>query len=321
MKTSLSRCVAAVATTLAASAVSASCGSAFCTLMTDRYVQGTGDVHTGWSADLRLEAVAQTRLRSGTRDIDPSQVTGEEAIERRTRNLNAIATLDYGFDPRWSLSLRVPVVRRDHLHDLLDDQTGLVTGSEQWRFTRLGDVQVLARRAFPADDLQSAYAWFGGLKLPTGSTRVVNRDGSRAERALQPGSGTTDLVLGVAGRRALGGLDAAVGQVSYSAALDTREQFRPGDRFEASAGWSHAWTPILGSVLQLNLRWRGHDRGAQAEPANSGSTQLDLSPGLTFGVADGSTLYAYVQVPLYQKVTGIQLVPRIGFALGWTMDF
>ena len=83
-----------VATTalLATTAASASCGSAFCTLMTDRYAQGTGEPHVGWSADLRIESVLQSRLRSGTHDIDPSQVTDEEAIERHTRNLRRSPT-------------------------------------------------------------------------------------------------------------------------------------------------------------------------------------------------------------------------------------
>ena len=43
----------------------ASCGASACSLMTDRYAQGA-DVHPGWSADLRLEALTQKRLRSGT---------------------------------------------------------------------------------------------------------------------------------------------------------------------------------------------------------------------------------------------------------------
>src|SRR5437773_7801074 len=85
------------------SSASASCGSAFCTLMTDRYAQGTGEPHVGWSADLRIESVLQNRLRSGTHDIDPSQVTDEEAIERHTRNLNVVTTLGYGFDEHWSV--------------------------------------------------------------------------------------------------------------------------------------------------------------------------------------------------------------------------
>jgi hypothetical protein len=88
-----------------------------------------------------------------------------------------------------------------------------------------------------------------------------------------------------------------------------------------STGWSHAYSPSLGAVLQLNLRHRGRDSGAQAEPDNSGSTALDLSPGVTFGVGHASTMYAYVQLPVYQKVNGIQLVPRSALALGWTGDF
>jgi len=302
-------------------AAQASCGSAFCTLMTDRYAQGSGEPHLGWSADVRLEAVTQEQLRSGTTNLDASQVTGEEAIERHTKNLNLVTTLGYGIDADWSVSVRIPVVHRDHLHDLIDEQTGQASTPEQWRFTRVGDVQVLARRQFLGSGAATSYALFGGLKLPTGSTQVTNGDGSPAERALQPGSGTTDLVFGIAGRQAMGLTDALIGQASVSQALNSREEFKPGRRMELSAGWSHAYSQNLGTVLQLNLRQRARDSGAQSEPDNSGSTTVDLSPGITVGVGHASTLYAYVQVPLYQKVNGIQLVPHSALALGWTTDF
>jgi hypothetical protein len=169
--------------------------------------------------------------------------------------------------------------------------------------------------------LTTSFAGFGGLQLPTGSTKVVNADGSRAERSLQPGSGTTDLLIGGAFRRAIGVADALIGQVSLSAALNMREEFKPGTRVEASVGWSHAYAHDLGAVLQLNMRKRDHDSGNQAEPVNSGSTMVDLSPGITVGVGESSTLYAYVQVPVYQRVSGIQLVPRTSIAIGWTADF
>ena len=322
MRTNPSFRLGAAATLLATSSLaSASCGSAFCSLMTDRYAQGTGEPHVGWSADLRIESVNQSRLRQGTSNIDASQVTDEEAIERHTKNLNVVTTLTYGFDKAWSLSLRIPVVKRDHVHDLIDATTGQPSTREQWRFTKLGDVQVLARHQSLSDDVQTAWAWFGGLKLPSGSINVVNADGSRAERALQPGSGTTDIVLGFALRHAIGVSNALIGQASVTQALNKREEFRPGTRLEASLGWSHAFSERFGSVLQLNLRRRGHDTGAQAEPQNSGSTMLDLSPGLTVAVGQHSTLYGYLQLPLVQNVTGIQLVPRSGVALGWTADF
>jgi len=320
MKLSMKLC-AALLTAMGAFPALASCGSAFCTLMSDRYLQGSGDPHAGWSADLRVERVTQDRLRSGTTNIAASEVTGEEAIERHTRNTNVVTTLGYGFDESWSMSVRLPVVKRDHAHDLIDETTGLADTPERWNFTRLGDVQVLGRRQFAVDGGSTSFALFGGLKLPTGSIAVTNDDGSRAERALQPGTGTIDIVLGAAGRRALGLTDALIGQISVSAALNSREDFKPGARLEISGAWSHAYSHVVGSVLQLNLRQRAHDNGAQSEPDNSGSTAIDLSPGLTVAVGTGSTLYAYLQLPLYQKVRGIQLVQRQSLALGWTADF
>lgn len=299
----------------------ASCGSAFCTLMTDRYAQGAGAPPAGWSADVRLEWLTQDRLRSGTHDINPSQATNEEAIERHTRNVNVVTTLEHGLDSTWSVLLRVPVVHRDHLHDVVDEATGLPSTPESWRFTRLGDVQLLARHQSLSEDLSRALAWYGGLKLPTGSIDIVNADGTRAERALQPGSGTTDLVLGAAMRFALGGSDALIGQAGISAPLNSREQFRPGARIDVSAGWSHAFSPGWGGVLQVNLSHRQRDHGEQAEPVNSGSTTVNLSPGLTRAIGKASTFYAYAQLPVHQRVNGIQLVPRQSFALGVTTEF
>ncbi len=314
-------CAASILVMLAASPAIASCGSAFCTLMSDRYAQGAGEPHLGWSVDLRMESVSQQTLRSGTTTLSASQVTGEDAIERHTKNTNLLTTLSYGFDQHWSFALRIPVVKRDHLHTLIDKDSGLPGDDEQWRFTRVADVQAIARRQFVVNGGAASFALFGGLKLPTGSIDINNADGTRAERALQPGSGTTDVVFGVAARRALGLSDALIGQASVSQALNARENFKPGMRVEFSAGWSHAFSANIGSVVQLNLRHRKPDIGAQAEPANSGSTSVDVSPGITVSVGKASTLYAYLQVPVYQKVTGIQLVPRASFALGWTSDF
>lgn len=299
----------------------ASCGAATCSLMTDRFAQGSGEPHPGWSTDLRLEHVTQRRLRSGTRSLDASEVTGEEAIERRTSNLNLVSTLVYGIDRDWSLAASLPLVRRDHEHDLVDDQTGLPTTPERWRFTRLGDLQLTARRHWQFAGGDGAVAAFGGFKLPTGPFRVANSEGVRAERTLQPGTGTTDGMIGAALRRAVGPGDALFGQASLTQALNMREGFKPGMRVEVSAGWSHAYTRGLGAVLQLNLRHRAHDSGSQAEPDNSGSTTLDLSPGATIATGPASTLYAYVQLPAYQKVRGIQLVPRSALVIGWTGDY
>ncbi|HEU5296913.1 MAG TPA: transporter [Burkholderiaceae bacterium] len=304
----------------AAGAAHAACGSAFCTLLNDRFALGTWD-HVGWSADVRVDYVSQTQLRSGTRSINANEVSGEDAVERHTYNTNVVTTLERSFDMNWSLALRVPVVKRDHLHDLIDEDTGAPGASESWRFTRLGDVELLARWQDTRRSPETSWAISGGLKLPTGSFDVSNDDGVRAERSLQPGSGTTDLIVGVAWRQLLAASDALNAQATWVQPLNSREQFKPGRRLELAAGWSHAFNPTVSGVLQASVVDKARDSGEQAEPENSGGTFVSLSPGINVAVGARGVLYGYLQVPLYQRVNGIQLVPKTSFALGYTTSF
>ncbi len=299
----------------------ASCGATSCNLINDRFALGTWD-RTGWSADLRLESVTQDRLHEGRRHIDASALPdGEEAIERHTRNLNLVATLENAIDPQWSVALRLPVLSRDHAHDLLDEEAGAPGAHERWRFTRLGDVQALLRWQAPAPSTDVRWALTGGLKLPTGPRTVANGDGSVAERALQPGSGTTDLILGASARAVLGIADALSVQFSWIEALNEKDGFRPGRRLDLSAGWAHAMSPGWSVLLQANLGRRGRDSGVQAEPSMSGSTTFSLSPGASAVLGHDDSVYGFVQVPLLQRTNGVQLVPTWSLALGWTHAF
>jgi hypothetical protein len=303
-----------------ASAAQASCGAASCNLLNDRFALGTWE-HTGWSADLRLNALTQTRLREGTHAISPADLpAGEEAVERHTRNRHLLTTLDYAASPTWSFALRVPLIDRDHLHDLLGDD-GAITGPERWRFRQLGDAQVLARWQAPAVSPDFSWAWSVGLKLPTGRHDVANADGTVAERALQPGTGTTDLLLGGSARWVLSVADALNLQLTLGQALGAKEGFKPGRRVDASVGWAHAMSPTWSLLLQANLSHRGRDMGDNAEPALSGATTLSLSPGASFALGQADTVYGFVQMPVYQQVNGIQLVPAHSLALGWTHAF
>ena len=157
--------------------------------------------------------------------------------------------------------------------------------------------------------------------MPTGSHTVSNADGTAAERALQPGTGTTDLVLGASARQVLGLADALNLQFSWTRALNQSDGFKPGQRMDLSTGWAHALTHEWSLVLQANLSHRGRDSGVDAEPALSGSTTLNLSPGASVALGQGDTLYGFVQLPVYQKVNGIQLVPTYSLAMGWTHAF
>lgn len=70
----------------------------------------------------------------------------------------------------------------------------------------------------------------------------------------------------------------------------------------------------------MNVRAEGRESGVQADVDNRGATLVYLSPGLTFNVSPAFQVYAFAQVPVAQRVTGLQIEPRWSASLGmhWT---
>jgi len=68
--------------------------------------------------------------------------------------------------------------------------------------------------------------------------------------------------------------------------------------------------------LQLNLKAEGREHGVEADTANSGGTIAYLSPGATVELAAHASAFVFVQLPVYQRVNGLQLEPRWLLSLG-----
>ena len=294
----------------------ASCGSAFCTLNTD------WDTQAPWQddatrLDLRMEYIHQDQLRSGT---DKAMASGEasEHDELTTRNRNLVASLSHAFSPSLSLALQVPLVSRDHAH-VFNGAGG--PEPESWDFTRLGDVRVLAHLRLDAaqSPRDRAYGLIGGVKLPTGSTDVRNSAGELAERSLQPGSGSTDLIAGgfVSGHFAQTSWHT---QLNWQHAVSERHDYQPGDRVSLDAGMAYPLGAVH-ALAQINVLWRGHDTGLNAEPADSGGKYVYFSPGVAVPLGGDTQIYGLVQLPLVQNVNGTQLTADWAATLGLTTRF
>lgn len=297
-------------------AAAASCGSAFCTINTD------WDTQAPWQddatrLDLRAEYIRQDQLRAGT---DKAAAAGEVGThdEISTRNRNMVASLSHAFGPSLRAALQVPLVSRDHSH-VFNGVGG--PEPESWNFTRLGDVSVLAHLRL--DDAQSmherAYGLIGGVKLPTGSIKVRNSAGELAERSLQPGSGSTDVIAGgfVSGRLAQASWHT---QLNWQHAVSVRQDYQPGDRVGMDVGVAYPLGAVH-ALAQLNLLWRAQDTGANAEPADSGGQFAYFSPGVAVPLGRDAQIYGLVQLPLYQNVRGSQLTADVAATLGLTMRF
>jgi len=299
----------------------ASCGSSFCTVNTNWNMQGVA-VEQGWRLDLRGEYIDQDQPWAGSDEVAVGQFPSHHD-EVETKNRNLIATLDYAHDERWGLSVSLPVVDREHLHihhHMGDDIP------ERWDFTNLGDVRVLARYQWRTENPEAAsLGYYGlnlGLKLPTGSIHERNSDGDLAERTLQPGTGSTDLLLGAYYGQHLARYNSGwFAQALLQHRLDTREDYEPGKRVSLDAGYRYDATPALGLMLQLNALYARKDRGSEAESDDSGGRFLFVSPGLSYALTQNLQLYGFFQQPLYQHVNGVQLTSDWSVASGASFRF
>ncbi|HXR59447.1 MAG TPA: hypothetical protein VN747_09030 [Burkholderiales bacterium] len=289
----------------------ASCGSAFCTINTSWDVQGAW-TEPGARFDLRYEAVNQAQPRTGTNDLSVGQVPRHHD-EVFTRNRNWIGTFDYTFNADWGVSAALPLVDRahEHIHNHMGAQL-----PEAWDFRAAGDLRVLGRRRLGEGGLNF------GVKLPTGRFNVQNSDGELAERTLQPGTGTTDLLVGGYYAAQMPVKDLSwFAQTLFQVPLNYRDAYRPGSRLSLDSGLRYDLGDRWSAMLQVNLLARSRDRGANAEPEDTGGTSVWIGPGVSFAATQEVRLYGFVQVPLYQYVNGVQLVATKAVVLGLSARF
>ena len=297
----------------------ASCGSAFCSINTD-WGAGTTGLNPGSTLDLRYENILQDQPRTGTRRIAVGEIPHHHD-EVRTRNQNLVATYSQTFDNGWGVSVTLPFVDRDHLH--IHNHHGAQL-SERWNFREVGDARVLGRYQMPlasSEDAPRTVGLIAGVKLPTGRTNVANGEGEPAERSLQPGTGTTDLVVGALYHQQFASGAAWFAQALLQHPLNSHHDFRPGAQLAVDVGYAHRFTERLSGIVQVNTVVKRRDRGPEAEPEDSGGRFVFLSPGLSYKVGERFRVYSYYQHPLHQDVNGVQLTARRAFVVGLSTQF
>lgn len=299
------------------SSAEASCGAAFCPTNTQWNTQGVW-TEPGWRADVRYEYIPQDQPRVGSDAISVGQIR-QHHDEAKTINRNLLVTLDYGFASGWGVTASLPVVNRSHthIHNHMGDQL-----LEQWNFTEISDVQVMGRYQFNNWNQPYVFGLYFGTKLPTGKFDVANHDGDVAERSLQPGTGTTDALFGFYIRENfLQYNSSAFAQAIAQLPLNKRDEYKPGQKLSVDVGYRYNMTQRLSLMLQLNGQYKWRDSGQDAEPEDSGSRTLSLSPGISYGLTKTVQVYGFVQKPLYQHVNGVQLTPDWSVVTGVSLHF
>ncbi len=213
----------------------------------------------------------------------------------------------------------------------IGDATGI---PERWNFTNIGDIQLTARYTLlqqptPTDwGLQA----FAGVKLPTGATNERNGDGEKAEMTLQPGTGSVDPIVGVNVLRDFpvttlrgdaGAMPSFAGAMLRTPGSDGTYGYRPGTELLVNLGTSYPLTKRLSATGQLNFRYKDSDHVGDAPGVDkdfTGGEYLYVTPGLALQLAERLNALALVQVPVMQRVNGIQLVSWWNLLVGLSYE-
>ena len=307
---------------LVASSAFANCGSAICSINTNTEIQ-TDSIEPGLSVALRYEFVDLDQTREGTKKVGAQgEPGGHDELE--TTNHNLILGLDYAFDQHWGIGVQIPYLKRKHVHIHNPDENGLAAGEEpereEWSFSGIGDVRAVGRYQFDfGGTVVGAHA---GLKLPTGKRDGRNDAGEKAERTLQLGTGSTDVIAGVFAKGSVADTQLRwFAQTQWQHAIATNDDFRPGDELTMDLGLRYLFTESFAANVQLNTRYKRRDSDANAEPDESGGKYVYVSPGLSYSFAQGFQIYGYAQVPLYQNVNGVQLTQSTSYVVGMSYRF
>ncbi len=296
-------------------APASACASCGCTLTADWLSQGLA-AQPGTTFSLRYDYVPQTVLRSGTQRVDRSTVElpADREIELHTFNHSLTFALDHQFANDFGLDVQLPVLARPH--STIAEDTSSPSHSNT---SGIGDVRVVGRwqgLSTPG----SVTGIEAGLVLPTGAFHqkfdAGPVAGEEVDRGLQPGTGTVQAVLGA---YRLGALTPELGylvQIDGQTALTHRDGYKPGSFVQASAALNLTRWRNVTPQLQLSFRATARDSGPNSDRPNSGGEQVNLSPGLSAKISVRVVGFAFVELPLYTRVNGYQLVPRAKFSAG-----
>ncbi|MGO9377796.1 MAG: TonB-dependent receptor [Dissulfurispiraceae bacterium] len=320
---------------LMTSASAMACASCGCTLSSD-WENMQFSYAPGIKLDIRWDFIDQNQLRSGTGTISPSAASqvienGSPAeVEKYTRNNYYTLGIDYSTSPNWGVNVQVPFIDRSHstqgtASNGIDGGPG--GGQYDSHTTSFGDVKVVGRYQGFIPGCSNLGILLG-FKLPTGSyTETGTSTDPTApgpvpiDRGLQPGTGTTDIIVGAFYADYISQNLGYFTQAIFQTALYATDQYRPGEGLNLNVGLRYMGFPNVTPQVQMNFKHVLHDTGDQSDSNNTGGTLLYFSPGVSVSVVNHVTMYAFVQLPVYQDVRGIQLAPQVTTSFGMRYSF
>ncbi len=170
------------------------------------------------------------------------------------------------------------------------------------------------------------FAFYGGVKFPTGKKDVRDSNGETVDFASTPGSGATDYLAGFGYSTYLTPqltLDASAGRTFRG----VYHGYRLGDRTEAGVAMGWRFTknirafPQYAAFMELNFRTNGKVEAQGEQDGNSGGSAAFLSPGFRCGLSSRAALSLSAQFPVHQTPNGAQIETKFKAVASLSLSF
>ena len=220
-----------------------------------------------------------------------------------------IAKVDYVVNPKLSFSATLPIVHQSRK-----------TISSQEQSIGIGDALFMGQYTFISNQQFQLNA-SGGIKLPTGITSQRSQ-GIFLSPDMQSGSGSVDYVVLVgASKKNVFSPFSVISFQSYyrnngvnnsfaKTELSNGRRFGFGDEFSSVLTYQYTFVhPRAFITPDINLKVRAARANIELETLapNSGGTWLSLPFGLTYRPDEEKMFRVYAEIPLYQRLVGLQI--------------
>lgn len=262
-------------------------------------------------------------LYNGLNSTYDGKNTIPDPLDRNASVSSFNLELEYGLSEKVSVLVNTAYVLKNRETTIRSSETN---EREKISFDGkgFGDVIILGKYEVISPNILSPTGLTigGGVKLPVGSyTQEV--DGTRLAIDMQPGTGSTDVLLWGNFYRGFQQLNLALFANSlYRYAGSNLDGYRFGDEIILSLGGEYYLADYL--TLSLSARGRFADKdywGGRFLPSTGGS-YFDILPSIVYS-EESYNLRIFYQAPVYRNIQGIQLTTSsiIGFELLFNFIF
>ncbi|MFQ5481572.1 MAG: transporter [Nitrospinaceae bacterium] len=312
------------------SAAEASCGSANCSLITGSQSSLAGEGR--FVVDLSFRYIPQDKKKRGsdsTNEVLVPKVDFENRDleldhHKEFRTINKLAQLDvsYGVTEKLTISLNLPFFN-DRLHEHIDrielGDPGMFNNVDGT--SGFGDITLLAKYSL-WQTTKHQFIGGAGVKFASGEFKLKDSDGTINEPTLMPGTGSNDIIVsGLYLYSLIPGRVQLFGSGSHRFTTENPLDYEFGDTTFLDAGVSYVLNKKVTLSGQINTRIARRDHFINLRVPSTGGEFINLTPGVSLAASQNLSFYSHVQIPIYQRVNEVNLVPRYGLLVGASYGF